>query len=188
MEFPYWKCFENLFLTRNIQFDWVLKAKNRFLNHWQNFCPGQFQYCPGQKIYCPSRWTRQRQFQYCPGKKYFVRANGRGKNEYFWLKMNFQCLVHLPKQKRFCPEQTWNCPEQKFCPGLKFHILLSEVIQKEIFSWKSLENSFSTRIIHFEGLVKAKNGLFNPWQFFCLRQFQYCPGQKIFCSSRWTRH
>ena len=58
MEFPHWKSFENLFLTRNIQFEWLLKAKNWFLNHGQNFCPGQFQYCPGQKTFCPGRWTR----------------------------------------------------------------------------------------------------------------------------------
>ena len=59
MEFCFWKSFENLFLTRNIQFEWLLKAKYWFLNHEQNICPGQFQYCPGQKVFCLSRWRRQ---------------------------------------------------------------------------------------------------------------------------------
>ena len=26
-----------------------LKTNNGYLNHGQNFCPGQFQFCPGQK-------------------------------------------------------------------------------------------------------------------------------------------
>ena len=36
--------------------------------------------------------------------------------------------------------------------------------------------------------MKAKNVLFNPGQNFYLGQFQFCPGQKIFCPSRRTRH
>ena len=66
MEFPYWKSIENLFLTRDIQFEGLLEVKNGFSNNWkyfvradgpgimrlsaknglfnhgQNFCPGQF--------------------------------------------------------------------------------------------------------------------------------------------------
>ena len=58
MKFPDWKCLENLFSTRNVHFEWLLKAKNGVFNHGQNFCPGQFQNCPGQKTFCPGRWTR----------------------------------------------------------------------------------------------------------------------------------
>ena len=55
MEFPYLKSIENLFLTRDIQFEGLLEAKNG-----QKFCPGQFQHCPGQKIFCLGRWTRHK--------------------------------------------------------------------------------------------------------------------------------
>ena len=40
--FPDWKCRENLFSTRNVHFEWLLKAKNGVFCHGRNFCPGQF--------------------------------------------------------------------------------------------------------------------------------------------------
>ena len=56
------------------------------------------------------------------------------------------------------------------------------------FNWKQIFKALPIRKFHFNWLLKAKNGLFNPGQNFCPRQFQNCPGQKTFCPGRWMRH
>ena len=95
------------------------------------------------------------------------------------------CLVLLLGQNIFCPGQNWNCPRQNFCPGLKTTFFAFKSHAKWIFV---VENRFPIRKFCFKWLLKAKNVLFNPGQNFYLGQFQFCPGQKIFCPSRRTRH
>ena len=84
--------------------------------------------------------------------------------------------------------ETWR--EFKTCQSKIFR-----TVKSIFFAFKThlnqnflIGNLFSTRNIHFAWLLKAKNLVFNPGQKFCLRQFQFCPGQKIFCPSRRTWH
>ena len=102
-----------------------------------------------------------------------------------WWLFRFLCLVLLLGQNIFCPGQNWNCPRQNFCPGLKTTFFAFKSHAKWIFL---VENRFPIRKFCFKWLLKAKNVLFNPGQNFYLGQFQFCPGQKIFCPSRRTRH
>ena len=81
----------------------------------------------------------------------------------------------------FCPGQNINCPR------LKVHFCLQKSFKRKFPNWKSLENSFSARNIHFEWFLKSKNQLSNPEQNFCPGPFQSCHGEKIFFPGRWAR-
>ena len=100
------------------------------------------------------------------------------------LKLLSFMLILLLGQNVFCPGQNWNCPRQNFCPGLKTTFFAFKSHAKWIFVVK---NRFPIRKFCFKWLLKAKNVLFNPGQNFYLGQFQFSPGQKIFCPSRRTR-
>ena len=91
----------------------------------------------------------------------------------------------MPRPSIFCPGQNWNCPRQNFCPELKTTFFAFKSQAKWIFV---VENRFPIRNFCFKWLLKAKNVHFNPGQNFYFGQFQFCPGQKMFCPSRRTRH
>ena len=117
-------------------------------------------------------------------RKEFLKAPSTPNSKQIFSQIN-KCLVLLLGQNIFCPGQNWNCPRQNFCLGLKTTLFAFKSHAKWIFV---VENRFPIRKFCFKWLLKAKNVLHDPGQNFYLGQFQFCPGQKIFCPSRRTRH
>jgi len=87
-----------------------------------------------------------------------------------------------------CPDKTFLsrirkifCSESKnpFC-AFRRHSKWNFLIRRAFEFYFQLEIFISTDL-------SSKNGLFNPRQNFCPRQFQNWLGQKMFCPGKWTR-
>ena len=101
------------------------------------------------------------------------------------------CLVPRPsaRTKYFLSRTILKLSRTKILSMVKNSIFcFQKSFKMNISCWKQIFKALSIKKSHFNWLLKAKNGLFNPGQNFCPGKLQNCPGQKIFCPGRWTGH